>query len=248
MSSGPVSARSGDCGIDVLRGCGLHIDQNNALAVNLDEIVGDGVGGPKYGLTVFPEAGCDRIGVSTGCGIAFDGTGALIVSNGELAGCGLKTDGECGLAIDPDAIAGAGLVPAGVNCAIQVSTGCGIVFGPSNELEVDLRGFDGPGLSPWQNPATGCWGLQADQAGGGPQAGCGLIDNAGVWDVDPAQLAGEGLQPMVAGCGFDVDCNYIRTNCLGGFTGTKTVYVDDGFGGQVTEDWTFQDGVLMGVV
>ena len=33
-----------------------------------------------------------------------------------------------------------------------------------------------------------------------------------------------------------------------GFTGTKTVYVDDGFGGQTTEDWTFENGVPVGVV
>jgi len=203
----------GDCGIDVLRGCGLFIDQNNALAVNLDELVGDGAGGAQYGLIVFPEAGCDRIGVSTGCGIAFHATsGALIVSNGDLAGCGLTTEGECGLAVDPAAVAGAGLVPAGLGCAIQISTGCGIVFGPSNELEIDLRGFDGPGLTAWQNGSTGCWGLQVDCQWikdncdlGEVVLGCGLHENLqGELEVANDELAGRGLVIGSGACDIDV--------------------------------------------
>lgn len=236
----------GDCGIDVLRGCGLFIDANNALAVNLDELAGDGTGGAKYGLTVFPEAGCDRIGVATGCGIAFDPAGgALVVSNGELAGCGLAPEGECRLAVDPAQIAGAGLVASGLGCSIQVSTGCGIVFGPSDELEIDLRGFDGPGLLPWQDPTSGCWGLQADPAAA-VEPGCGLqIDANQKLAVDPLDLASSDVGPTGTGCS-------LRTK---GFTGDKQVVTAiecdpyDPYACPVAlvETWHFEHGLLKSV-
>ncbi len=237
----------GDCGIDILRGCGLVINANNELEVNLDDLAGDGAGGAKNGLIIFPEAGCDTIGISTGCGIAFDPTsGALTVSNGELAGCGLQTEGDCAVAIDPTALAGAGLVPAGVNCAIQIATGCGIVFGTSNELEIDLRSFDGPGLLPWQNSTTGCWGLQVDVANA-VNPGCGLeIDPVtGKLQVQPADLESTDIGPTGAGCALQTK----------GFTGDKPVvtaiecdpYDPYACPVAVIETWHFVNGLLKSI-
>lgn len=109
---------------------------------------------------------------------------------------------------------------SGVDCAIQVSTGCGLVFGTSSELAIDLWGFDGPGLSAWQDPATQCWGLQidcqwiADNCALGIVPGCGLFENlVGEVEVVPADLAGRGLIPggiacelnVALGCGFQFD-------------------------------------------
>ncbi|MFQ5733660.1 MAG: hypothetical protein ACE5KM_17115 [Planctomycetaceae bacterium] len=257
---GPGLAPSGTCGLTVVPGCGIQVGTD--VAVDPPALAGQGL--------VPAALGC-ALDVNPGCGIRvvadkvkfepLDVVGAALGKVGDcgidvLYACGLFINGNNELEVDPDDLAGAGLVSAGVGCAIQVSTGCGLVFGTIDELEVDLRGFDGPGLLPWQDPASGCWGLQVDcnwietncNVGAGPTAGCGLIDNAGVFDVDPIQLSGNGLLPAAAGCALDVDCDYIKTTCLGGFTGTKTVYVDDGFGGQTTEDWTFDNGVLMDVV
>lgn len=310
-----VYSQFGNCVLGVTTGCGLVFSdatQDAILDVDLRGFDGCGLNAVQMtpgndcwglevdaaemagpGLTVYGQYGNCVLGIATGCGLTFsdqtqdatlnvdlrgfagpglqdwyDGVGGCwglqvdcqwISENcdfGIVLGCGLTENPLGEIEVVPADLAGPGLV-AGAGCALQVATGCGLVFGAINELNVDLRGFDGPGLIAWQDPVSLCWGLQIDcnwietncsvGGGGSPTAGCGLVDNAGVFDVDPLELAGLGLVPGLVGCTLDVDCDYIRSTCLGGFSGVKPVYVDDGFGEQTLEEWTFDDGVLVNI-
>jgi len=177
--------------IDFPPNCGLAF----GTGANLDKLVVDMTMMTGPGIAPWTNAwGCVGVQADLGCGLEFDGT-----------------DENAKIKVRPEDIAGAGLVP-GAGCSIQVSTGCGLVFGTINELEVDLRGFDGPGLSPWQN-AAGCWGLQVDCQWikdncdiGNIDPGCGLeIDpTTEQLQVKPDDLAGSGLVPSGTGCSIQV--------------------------------------------
>ena len=161
----------GDCGIDVLRGCGLFINNNNELEVDADEIAGPG-------LAVYAQFGECTLGITTGCGLIFsDATkdAILEIDLRGFDGCGLNavqmTPGnDCwGLEVDAAEIAGPGLSVFSQygDCVLGVTTGCGLVLSDSTKdaiLEVDLRGLNGCGLNAVQMPGSECWGLEVDAA------------------------------------------------------------------------------------
>jgi hypothetical protein len=200
-----------DVDLSVIAGCGLALPPAPLPPIlnvfNVD-LAGDGL---------VPGDGC-ALDVNPGCGIRVlddqvrfepdDVVGAALGKVGDcgidvLRGCGLYINNNNELEIDVDDLAGPGLASSSQHgvCAMAVTTGCGLVYSDTTKdavLKIDLRQFDGPGLTAWQEPITECWGLQIDP-------GCGLeIDGDDKLAVKAADLAGLGLGTAASGCALDV--------------------------------------------
>ena len=182
-------------------GCGLiyatddYDPTKKTLQVNLKDIVGDGTGGAQDGL--FVQNGnpggsgndvCDKIAISTGCGLKIGTADELEVDPTGFVGggVGLYDDPKGGLLVKQN---------SGGCPYIEVSVSCGLFIKSTGELAVDvstlLKGSPG-----WDSAAGG---LIARKAGSGDTCdylevspGCGIkIDTAGNVAVDLKEIAGQ---------------------------------------------------------
>jgi len=108
---------SGD-GVAAKIACGIDFDSTGALIFDATSAAADGLE-PDSSCTLAVKADTgievsgNGVAIKIGCGIDFDGTGAIIFDATSAAGTGLQPDSSCTLSIDVNAIAGDGLVANG---------------------------------------------------------------------------------------------------------------------------------------
>lgn len=247
-----------DCLIEVNPGCGLEI-ATGAVQVKIADLMGDGL---EAGAT-----GC-LIDVKTGCGIEI-ATGAVAVKRADLLGVGLKAgasgcliavDYDCGLTVsgnalivDNAALQGSGLAATGT-CALQVATGCGLVFGtPSGgitPLEVDCRDFI-DGVSITATLVSGCYvaAVDDDYIEGAiedylnSEAGQALLEGK----IADYLASTAGCQAIVdcASANCDIECNEViePEACVGGTPSTLCVrIIDTGIPSDTSTTYTWNSG------
>lgn len=200
-------------------GCGLEYVDATTLAVNPGDLIGAGLG-----VTVGGASGCE-MEVVLGCGLYFEddpggsGLKGVAVNTDALAGKGLLAGSSPG---DGCLEEGGGWLPGPNYCCLTVNLGCGLEFGTSDEVKVDLAALAGPGLVP--STSSGTCDTESSHTPGlycclTVNAGCGIeIVNDQV-RVNASDIAGNGLVPtgdcaisVGEGCGIEVTAGAVAVD------------------------------------
>ena len=164
--SGITFDNNGKLIVNVGSGTGLEINGDGALAVDVEQLAGNGltVGGQDSnqlivnagsGITFDESTGALKVAIDSGTSyLLFDDSKGLAVDTQSLAGDGLTIDGNNALVVDTQSLAGDGLTIDGnnalavdtrsligdgltnVGCAIEVNIGAGLEFANNGKLKV----------------------------------------------------------------------------------------------------------------
>ena len=203
-----------DCELSVKPGCGLRIQEDGAVGLDLEAICVEAIKGIND-----DDAGCS-ISLRYGCHLDLqpdpleEGAEAVYVTVGTMAGDGLqvqpgtsgacdklKVDTGCGLeiadakvAVKAVDLAGDGLA-TGTGCTLNVDPGCGLRIDGDGKVALDLEAIAVDGLV---GDNTNC------TLGVNLECGLQYVGTSGI-GVDAAALAGTGLVAGPSTCTLNID-------------------------------------------